>query len=275
MTTDIKDDQGEDQVEVELEEGEQEVEKVQSEPEYTAEETIALARGWKPKEEWDGDEGDWKPAKAFNEVGDLKEKLAEREKDNKKLNKVVTLMKEHHLNVRQSAYEEALKTLKAERVEALKNENFAKAEEIRDQIDEMRDDFKKEDILPKEIEKEVQQQLKEPDPEFFAFMDRNPWYKPGGKDEISKRADALGYAYYQEDPKQDFKTIITKVEKDIRKLFPEKFDTPKGGPNDAGNRQGGGSKEKVSLSREQLEVAKTFGMTPEEYAKELKSYKGR
>jgi hypothetical protein len=247
-----------------------------STPKYTEEETIAMTRGWKPKEEWDGDEGDWKPAKVFNEIGELKEKIVSSEKELKKTNKVIQLMKEHHLNVRQSALKEAIETLKSERQAALKEQDFARAEEIRDQIDDVKDRFKKDDVLPAAVEKKIEAELQDPDPEFYAFVNRNPWYKPNGANEMSKKADALGWAYKQEDPNITFPEIIKKVEKDIRKLYPEKFESPRNPVNEGGTRGGGsGGGKAPKLSDEELAVAKNFGMTPEEYAKELQSYKGR
>lgn len=259
-----------------VEEGQEQDQSQVEDRQYTEEETIAMARGWKPKEEWDGDEAEWKPAKAFNEYGELKEKLLEKEKEAKKLNKVVQLMKDHHLRVREAAFQDAMKTLRAEKAKALEAEDFKKAELIRDQIDDLRERVDNDQPLPAHIEEEIEAESGEPDPAFFEFMDRNPWYKPGGRDEVSKKADALGYAYAQSNPDWDFKDIIKQVEKDIRKLYPEKFERPRQAVNEPGARRAGsGSSEKVKLSAEQLEVAKTFGMTPEEYAKELAGYKGR
>lgn len=247
-------------------------------PEYTEEEKVALSKGWKPKDQWEGDEGEWKPAKVFNEIGDLKDKLTSAEKEVKKSNKIISIMKEHHLNVRQAAYDQAMKDLKGARDKALKDEDFAKAEQLRDQIDEVRTKYKEDNVLPADVEKEIRaQESQTPDPAFVEFLDRNQWYKAGGKDEMSAKADALGFAYASADRSLTFKEVITKVEKDIRKLFPEKFETPRNPVNEQGRQNGTSatSKTKVKLSDDELQVAKTFGMTPEQYAKELESYKGR
>lgn len=252
-------------------------EKQSDAPVLTEEEKEAVTKGWKPKEKWieeGGSEDDWKPAKVFNEIGHLKERLNLSEQEKKKLNKVVQIMKEHHINVRQSAYEQAVKDIKAQRAAALEEQDFAKAEKLRDQMDDLRDRFQKDDKLPKEIEAKVQQEAGEPDPEFFRFLDRNPWYKPHSKDEMSRKADALGFAYAQEDPNADFKTIISKVEADIKRLYPEKFQTNRTPVNEPGSRGSpASSKDKVSLSEIELQVAREFGMTPEEYAKQQSTYK--
>lgn len=244
-------------------------------PQLTEDEQRATSKGWKPKDQWEGDENDWKPAKVFNEIGELKEKLSVQEHTLKKTNKVVQLMKEHHLNVRQSAYEQAIKDLKTQRAEALENDRFGEAEKIRDQIEDVNTRYKTDNVLPAHIEKEVST-ASDPDPEYFAFMDRNAWYKPGGKDELSKEADALGAAYKLQHPEAPFKDLITDVEKKIRKLYPEKFTRPNNPVNEPGNQRGtGSSPTKYVLSAEEKEIARGFDLTDAEYAKELAGYKGR
>lgn len=249
-------------------------------PEYTEAEQSAMAKGWKPKDKWieeGGSEEDWKPAKVFNEIGALKDQLTNTEKEVKKLNKITAIMKEHHLNVRDAAYKQAMTDLKAQRHKALEAEDFVKAEKIKDQMDEVRDRYDNSNDLPPEVEEVVQQANQTPDPAFTEFLERNPWYKPNTNDEMTKHADALGLAYASADRTLTFKEVITKVEKDMRKLYPEKFDTPRNPVNDGTNRTGatGKNTSKVKLSEEELAVAKAFGLTPEKYAKELEGYKGR
>lgn len=249
--------------------------------ELTPEELTAVSKGWKPKEKWvedGGTEEDWKPAKVFNEIGALKESLSEKEKETKKLNKVVILMKEHHLHVREAAVKEAVDALRAERKAALQKEDFGKAEDLRDQIDDLREKAAQPDAtLPREVEQAIRQEAHDPDPEFFKFLDRNPWYKPGGKDEVSKKADALGYSYHLNNPDWSFREVIKQVEADVKKLYPEKFNRPNNPVNEPGSRNGVAtpSTSSVKLSSEEKAVAKQFGMTEAEYAKELQSYRGR
>lgn len=249
--------------------------KAEDQPQLDPSEVKAREKGWKPKEDWEGPEDEWKPAKVFNEIGELKEKLADKEKDLKKSNKVLQLMKEHHTNVRAVAYQQAVKDLKEQKVKALDAEEFAKAEKIRDQIDDLNQRFRSDSPLPPEIQREVEAQSQEPDPEFYAFMDRNPWYKPGGRDALSKEADGLGLAIKAANPEIGFKELIADVEKKIRKLYPEKFERPASPVNDSGSLKSSETpKGKVRLSDEQRAIARGFGMTDEEYAKEMNSYRG-
>lgn len=246
-------------------------------PQFTAEEQKALDKGWKPKDQWEGAEDEWKPAKVFNEIGELKERISNQEHDLKKANKVMGLMKDHHLNVRAAAYSQAVADLKKQRTEALEAEDFKEAEKIKDRIEDIQVRFQTERPLPPQIEAEIQRNsATDVDPEYFAFTDRNPWYKPGGRDEMSKEADALGVAYKVNNPNWTFKEIAVEVEKKIRKLYPEKFQRPTNPVNEPGATRGTSSNtERVVLSAEEKEIARGFGLTDAEYAKELKGYKGR
>lgn len=240
-------------------------------------EKLAIESGWKPKDQWEGPEDEWKPAKVFNEIGALKKQLSDKDKETKKLNKVVAMMKEHHLNVRQAAYKDAMEAIKRERQEALKAEDFAKAEALRDKMDEIKDNYDRSGTLPPQVERELREVNTTPDPAFVSFLDRNPWYKVGGTDSMSKKADALGYAYTQSNPEWSFKQVIEAVEKDIRQLYPDKFSTPRSPVNDGGSRRAdaGGKRKDFGLSPEEKAMAKSFGMSEEDYAKELQSYRGR
>jgi hypothetical protein len=267
-------------VEVELDKAKEE--DSQSTPELSEDEKAAESKGWQTKEAWiesGKPEDEWKPAKVFNEIGDLKDKLSEKEREAKKLNKVVDLMKKHHLNVREAAVKQALDQLRKERRDALDSQDFAKAEKLRDDMDELKVKAERGTALPVEIETQIREVETTPDPAFVQFRERNPWYKPGSgdEDEMSRKADALGYAYSAQSPKTPFDTVLKKVEADIKRLFPDKFSTPRTPVNESGTRTGheSDSKEKVSLSDAEKAVAKSFGMTNEEYAKELKSYRGR
>lgn len=248
---------------------------------YTAEEQEAIDQGWKPEAEWEGDKSDWKPAKAFLEVGKLKNELKTTQGELKKANKITLKMKEHHLHVKEAAYKEAIEQLRNERKAALEEDNFRKAEEVRDKIDDLRTEHQR--TMAQEVaqlDQQVQQTAQveaQPDPAFFSFKERNPWYKEGGANEMSREADALGISYHTQNPNIPFSELILKVEKTIKKMYPEKFATRPNPVNEPGstNVRGSDSGGSVKLSKQELEVAEMFGMTPAEYAKELQSYKGR
>lgn len=250
-------------------------------PVLSDDEQAAVDKGWQTKEDWvkaGKSEDEWKPAKVFNEIGGLKDKLAEREREAKKLNKVVQLMKEHHIGVREAAVKQAIETLRKERRTALEAQDFATAEKLRDDMDDLNAKASQGVRLPREIETQIAEVEKQPDPSFTEFRQRNPWYKPdsGKDDEISRRADALGFSYSQQNPDWSFEKVIKQVEKDVKRLFPDKFETPNNPVNEPGTRGAPAPRSgtKSSLSAEEKAVARSFEMTDEEYAKEAKSYRG-
>lgn len=246
----------------------------------------AVGFGWKDKDKWvedGGKEEEWVPAKQFLYIGDLKQQVIGKDKELNKANKLVKMMKNHHLNVKQQAYEDAVKALKAEKKAALDEGDLVKVEMIRDRLDEEKETFIK---ATKDIPQEVQEQdtapQHTPPPEYHDFRAKNPWYieDDKSKDEISRKADALGTAFMIE-AKNTGRNISAgdvykEVEKSIRKLYPEKFEAPTS-PHSPSPKSSGPNKSssKVALSAEELAIAKAFDLTPEKYAEQMKSYKGR
>lgn len=270
------------------------VEKVEEKPaesqakQYNDQEQTALGFGWMPKEEWEKaghDAEDWVPAKHFLKFGELKTQLISKDKQVTKQDKIIKMMKDHHLRVKQTAYEEALKSLKAERKQALEENDIATAERLRDQMDEIKEQQAKDRALPQEVEKELQE-VEPPapavHPEFHTWHSKNPWYIPDNKkqDEVSQTADQLGIAIVNQaraNGKQiTVKELYEQVTTKIKRMYPEKFGTPKSPQESSPQSSGkGDNKSSVKLTDEQLAVAKNFGLTPEKYAEQLKSYKGR
>ena len=82
-------------------EAEQPAEVVQTEQPVQVEvdpyEEQAREQGWRPKEEFDGDESKWRPAKEFVERGELFGKIDSLGKELKDTKKALKMLQEHHL----------------------------------------------------------------------------------------------------------------------------------------------------------------------------------
>lgn len=276
-----------------LKDSEEQVEEPEQkeEPEAPAslspEETRAQSWGWKPKEVWveeGGNPDEWVPAKHFLKFGELKTQLVSKDKELAKAQKLQKMMKIHHLNVREQAYKDAVLALKVQRRTALENNDLTAAEAIRDQIDEEKERFEAAKVLPPEIvqvEQEKQVQEYTPPPEFYDFLGRNPWYVQDAskQDEMSKEADKIGIGEMESARLRGEQVPLTQlyktVEVKIRKLYPEKFSTPKSPQSKAPEKNDGKTGTGVKLSDEELQVAKAFGLKPEDYAKQVKTYRGR
>lgn len=104
----------------------------------------AIASGkWKPQEEWEGDPEEWRPAREYVERGELFDKIDSQNKEMKQLRKVLDTLKNHHLNVKQEAMEEAIALLKKQRDSARKEEDLGKVLEITEEIDTLKEKQKK------------------------------------------------------------------------------------------------------------------------------------
>lgn len=278
-----------------VEEGKEEStdEKSSSAVELSPLEQQAASYGWQPKEKWvesGNAEEDWVPAKHFMKFGELKQQTISKDKQLQKQERIIKMMKDHHLKVRETAYQDALKSIREERKMALEENDLVRAEALKDRIEELKEQHTKNAaVLPKEVEEEIrqaelekQQQPPAPNPDFPVWHSKNPWYivEVAKQDEISKEADVLANAIVEQ-ARRDQRAITAKevyeaVEKKIKKLYPEKFEPRRSPQSDSPNRTGaGGTKSTVKLTEDELAVAKAFGMTPEKYAEQQKSYKGR
>lgn len=254
---------------------------VQSSPE----EQKAEGFGWMPKEKWVEEgksEDEWVPAKQFLKFGELKQQVIAKEKQLTKQEKVIKLMKNHHMQVKESAYKEALKQLRAEREAALEDNDFVKAERVKDRIEDIRERQVKDTHLPPEVEREMQEvgNIGDPPPEFYQFSSRNPWYiaDPQKQDDLSKEADVVGYAYVEKN-RLTGKTVTaddvyTHVEKYMKRSYPEKFGTPANPQTDTASRGSSGKAAPSKLSPAEREVMEQFGLTEKAYLEEQKKYRG-
>jgi len=255
--------------------------------ELSPEEQKAESFGWMPKEKWvetGKSEDEWVPAKHFLKFGELKKEVISKDKILQKQDKVIKKMKDHHLNVKETAYQAALAHLRKERQAALDEGDIVAAEKLRDRIDITKEQYAKAPALPPEIEQELQTPSTpdEPPAEYHSFAAKNPWYEPNPvkQDEMSKDADAYGFSFVQK-ARLSGKTVTAgevyeAVEKFIRRAYPDKFSNPKSPVGDPPSRNGGTKSSAADkLTAEELAVAKNFNLTPEQYLKELKGYKGR
>ena len=143
---------------VKEEEVKKEEEVVQSEPVLSEIEQQAVTYGWQPKEAWvkDGKEADdWVPAKHFMKFGELKQQVISKDKQLNKAEKLMRMMKDHHLKVREDAYSEARRVLLAEKRKALEENDLVLVERIKDQLEEEKERFAKQKSLPPEIEQQA------------------------------------------------------------------------------------------------------------------------
>ena len=260
-------------VHIEGENLEVKVENTQQEPTYSEAENSAMEQGWKPKDQYEGDESKWVPAEEFLRRGELFSKIDSVNRELKDTRKALKALQEHHIKVKAAEYQHALQTLRDEKRKALEDGDADALIEIDEKIADEK--------ARQNQEKQVAQQVASaPDPRFVQWVNENGWYTQDV--ELRGFADEAGVAYSRTHPDVDPVDVLKYVKERIKKAFPEKFSNPnRDKPNTVEGRGTPASKAKsddFELTEEERKVMNTFiraeVMTKEEYIAELRKVKG-
>lgn len=247
-------------------------------PEVSAVEQRALEMGWRPKEEFEGNEEDFIDATEFVRRKPLFEKIDNVGKELRETRKALRALQAHHQQVKEAEYQHALKQLREEKKVALEEGD---ADKLID-IDERLADAK---ALQRAQEQHAAQVASSPHPNFVQWVERNKWYKEDA--ELRAASDQIGTAYAASNPNLDPDEILQYTEKRIKKLYPERFTNPnKSRPSAVEGRTQTPATKPVAddsanypLTDEERRVMNTFVrsgvMTKEEYIRDLKLVRGQ
>lgn len=241
-------------------------------PELTEIEKRASSDGWVPKDEWDGDPEQWRPAKEFVDRGELFKKIEDQNKTIKEVRRALEEFGQHHAKVRDVEFQRALNTLKSQKKDALEQGEAEKVVDIDERID-----------LVKDAQKAARYQpvvnvpdLPESNPVFNNWVERNGWYQ--NNKAMRAYADRIGNelgAQGNISPTD----LLREVESEVKKEFAHKFNNPNRDKATAvegsTNRGSGGGSGKFELTTHERQVAERFiktipGYTMEKYVAELK-----
>lgn len=98
----------------------------------------ALDNGWKPLDQWEGEQDDWVPAKEFNKRGELIGRIVSQSRKIEKLEKVTKELADHYSKVKETEFNRAVAALKAQKVEAIREGDAEKVVALDDKLDEMK-----------------------------------------------------------------------------------------------------------------------------------------
>jgi hypothetical protein len=245
----------------------------------------AISMGWRPKEEWHGDETDFIDATEFVRRKPLFDKIESQkihyDRKIKEVEGTLNSLAQHHQKVKETEYQRALKDLREQKRAAMKEGDTIVALELEDKMDDLTSTHQEEIKALKE-EQVVQQPVQGPSPEFVLWSKENKWYM--NDEEMHDFADGTAASFVQRAKiKGDNITeqdVFSYVVKQVKKAFPEKFSNPnreRPGAVSSSN-TGGGKEVKVTsakLSPEQEEIARNFAksgtMTREKYIEELRA----
>lgn len=232
----------------------------------------AIEMGWRPKEEYEGDPGKWVTAEIFVARAPLFDKIEQQSRALKDTQRVLEELRKHNSRIEEASYKKALETLKEERKAALAEENFVKAEEIRDQIDEIKSEQAKV-VMPQAVPTEMPPQLVE-------WQNNNQWYKSDKT--LTAWADGRGAQLLKEgvSPPEILKVIATEV----KEAFPNKFRNPKREQGSPVETSGGvqsrtsSKSDNIVLTPEETQAMNRFirlgVLTKEQYLADIKKTRG-
>lgn len=258
--------------------GSGEVQEQQAEkPQYSAVEQRALEMGWRPLEEFDGDEADFVDAKEFVGRRPLYEGLSSVKKQLKATQQALEALKHHHTKVKETEFQNALKVLKEQKKAALKEGEVDAFYELEERIESI--ESQKQEFL--EEQKKISVDVPSVDPELQVWMSKNPWYTTSAA--MRAHADEVGNTLAREvqmgrlTPQQ----ALREIEKEVRKEFAHKFTNPnkeKAPSVEASTSRGSKSGDSFEMSEQERSVMNTLVrskvMTKEEYIRDLKAAKG-
>lgn len=232
------------------------------------EEERAASNGWRPKEEWNGPEGQWVSADEFNRRGELFSKINHQGKVIENLQKDLGAMAQYNQRIEKLQYERAMADLKAKKAEALESGDSKTVVDIDEKITDLR--------VAKETAAIVPQQ-NGPSPEFKDWAEKNDWY--GSDQELTEYADDIGDIFKAKHPNASNSEMFERVDKMIKKTFPERFKEPskRADPVEGGSFKaapaGNGKLTEAMLSDEEKSVMRNLikagVITKEKYLKDL------
>lgn len=246
-----------------------------SAPEHSEIELKAIEMGWRPKEEFDGDDAEFIDATEFVRRKPLFDKIESVGKELRETRKAMKALQEHHAKVQEAEYKHAVEQLKAEKKAALESGDADRLIEIDSQMAEV----KANEVM---AQQQAQQAKNTLHPNFVEWVGKNKWYQSNG--EMRAFADQVGTSYAAANPNTDPDDVLKYVEQRVKKVYSEAFSNPnKTRPSAV---EGGSNapsrsttvRDTFQLSEDEKRVMNTFVrqgiMSKEQYVEELKKVRG-
>ncbi len=247
----------------------------QESPALSPIEEKAMQLGWRPKDQFEGDEEEFIDAKEFVRRQPLFDRIESQNKQIKNVTKALEALKVHYTRVEEAAVQKAINQLKAQRKSAL-------ADGDGDTFELIDDEIKKAEQQLSQIEQVKNAPIVEETvvhPEWQAFQARNPWYTNTGY--MRKFADEIGAELASKGiPPVE---VLKQVEQAVRKEFPNKFVNPNKEQAPTVEQSRGSSKQTSkdndSFLNEQErkimnDLVRSGVLTKEKYIADLKAAKG-
>jgi hypothetical protein len=197
--------------------------------EVSASDVEAQKFGWVPKEDFKGDESEWKDSETFLKRGkeingflrkDLEKLQKATEADKAAIAEMKATMEEfrkYHNDTEARAYKRALEDLKQQKIEAIEAGQGAVVVAIDEQIENIREAQN----VPKET---VKQPSQNDNAEYRAWAKENLWYATDN--ELKAYADLVADDVAAEAPNKKGHEFLEEVTKRVKEAHPDKFINP-------------------------------------------------
>jgi len=243
-------------------------------PQYSQTEQDAMNLGWKPKDQFEGDESDFRSARDFIERGEMIGRIRTQSKQIQNVEQALRHVTENSKQVYANGYNQAIAALKAERRQALADGDHAQAEDLADKIEET----KVEQQQAVHAAGAPVQRLQNVDPEHTVWVEQNTWYQ----DRVMKSfADSIAREFIHQNQGQvsadDVRKFVTKT---VKEEFAHRFTKVQPAPNPDGEGRGTTTprdssasvgKVKSGMREDEVKIMKTLmkatGMSEKEYLK--------
>jgi len=250
-------------------------EQKQEENQYSDVEQLALEKGWKPKEEYQGDPTRWRTAETFLALEEPLKRIEQQSKELKAVRAALEAFKEHHTKVKETEFNRAVKALQDTRKKAMIEGDAETALALEERIEEVK--AEKQAVLDDARKTAVQETTAELHPEFQEWLSRNNWY--GTNKAMRVVADRLGLEYHADGLSQ--REVLKRVEEEIKKEFPHRFQNDKTKramavePTSRSGKPAGSSSFELDETEREImrKIVRSGAMTEKEYIAELKRVK--
>ena len=233
----------------------------------------AMEMGWRPKEEFDGDEDSFIDAKEFVRRKPLFDKIETQSKEIKNVRKAIEALQQHYTAREAAAVEQALAKLRTARKEAIADSDGESFDAIDTEIKRV----EKESERLKALDKQ-EPEAPEIHPEFAAWTNRNRWYNDTQYMRAWADDEGVKLARQGKTPAE----VLRILEVAVKKEFPQKFTNPNkaSAPDvESGSRGNSGTKsDGFEMTDQERKIMNTLvaskTMTKEKYIEQLKAIKG-
>lgn len=190
--------------------------------EPTPDEEIAMTQGWVPKHEWKGDIDEWRPAKEFNQRGELFNRIKSQTREISELRAAMQMLVNKQSQQYVKGVEDTLAKLKRDRKTAAAENDMETVVAISEKIDEVSE-------AHRQAKQEAAQNAKAtastapvgPSDTFVAWHQRNDWY---GKDKVLSRfAESEGEEFRATHPNATEADMLAHVEGKVKAEFSHRF----------------------------------------------------